>query len=175
MRTAPVDTTPFDGTTLHSATSAVSVLAFAERAGPAAATADAASATSMTRRAIRSTSSSIAPFRDYESYLLVESVRPGRAGSSHYPARRVALAMPEAYDRRTSTSARIALRPHPGFIQTGWAICLAWIAAGILLGVTGSVLAYLGLFDMHALDGPGPHGYLRGPFQPRGWWASAAD
>jgi hypothetical protein len=45
----------------------------------------------------------------------------------------------------------------------------------LTLGLTGTALSLLGLFDWNALNGPTPHGYLRGPYLPPGWWASAAD
>src|SRR5579862_95967 len=72
-------------------------------------------------------------------------------------------------------SAHTAPHPHPGFIQTGWAICLAWLAAGITLGLAGTALSLLGVFDSNAISGATGHGYLRGPYPPDNWLAAAAD
>ncbi len=72
-------------------------------------------------------------------------------------------------------SAQPAAHPHPGFIQTGWAICLAWLAAGITLGLTGTALSLAGVFDSDAMNGPTAHGYLRGPYPPDNWLAATAD
>jgi hypothetical protein len=79
------------------------------------------------------------------------------------------------YDRPTSTTVRIAQRPRPGWWQTGWSICLAYIAAALTLGIASFPLFLVGVFDWNANAGVKADRLLTGPYRPAGAWAAAAD